>query len=175
MIYSASEIFLLILFFLWFVPKIINSSREANLCSLSIHCFSTWEFLWRLFDLSYLEIIFFLFTSVIFPTGFYRTFKIIGNIIMMGMFYFDLMLNLLLSLLAQYADFVTILFGKLYLRFVFINLLLLDFINLLFFVQHIAKLKDETFYCWHRLFLVVLFEQRGGFPFLDVVLDLLPI
>ena len=94
---------------------------------------------------------------------------------MMGMFYFDLMLNLLLSLLAQYANFVTILFGKLYLRFVFINLLIIDFINLLLFVQHMAKLKDETFYCWHRLFLVVLLEQRGGFPFLDVVLDQLPI
>ena len=52
------------------------------------------------------------------------------------------MLNLLLILLAEYADFVTMLFGKLYLGVVFI-----DFINLSPFVRHMAKLKDETFHC----------------------------
>ena len=50
------------------------------------------------------------------------------------------MLNLLVSLVAEYADFVTMLFGKLYLR-VFLLILLTS----LFFASHMAKLTDETF------------------------------
>ena len=63
------------------------------------------------------------------------------------------MLNLLVSLVAEYADFVTMLFGKLYLR-VFLLILLTS----LFFAPHMAKLTDETFHRCHRLFLVVHFE-----------------
>ena len=51
------------------------------------------------------------------------------------------MLNLFLSLLAEYANFVTMLFGKLYFGVVSIDLL-----TSLFFVRHMAKLKDETFH-----------------------------
>ena len=49
------------------------------------------------------------------------------------------MLNLLLNLLAGYTDFVTVLFGKLFLRVVFV-----DFINFSPFCQAYGKTKGGS-------------------------------
>ena len=104
------------------------------------------------------------FTNVTFPTGFFRTFNIIGNIMLMVCIIFDLTLNLLLSLLPEYAHLVTIFFGKLYSR------VFADFINFSPFCLTSGKTKrwDVSLL---TLFLFLLFEQRGSFPFLDAIVD----
>ena len=77
------------LFFLQFVPKIIKFSRKGNLYLFLIRCFSTWEFLSRLLWSITFRQSSSCFTDVIFPTDFFRTFNIIGNIMLMVLSYFS--------------------------------------------------------------------------------------